>query len=285
MSLHPSSSPSLFRRVACLLGVCAGFCITFPALASNGIGSVTRINQSVTGKLSGRPLVMSVGDAVKQNESVRTDASGEARVTFVDYANLVIFSGSSIKLDRFILDSPDRARSVIMSTADGTFEFDSGNSAGAYRINTTAGSLTPHGTRFTFTVRGGRLRLDVEEGAVTFCPRGKSQAYCVVATPGHSVLGSAGAPAQVLGINETPVGPPPTIRTGSGPPPDCRQTGSCVPIGCWAGGQNARQGWGRQTNEGCGVINHRGGQQYGWTHAQRTYWRPSGFGRMTRFGG
>ena len=46
-----------------------------------------------------------------------------------------------------------------------------------------------------------------------FCPRGKGPAYCVVSTPGHDVIGSAGAPAQVLGMVE----PPPSAPTCTPP--------------------------------------------------------------------
>ena len=291
MSVHPSSSCPSSRRASRLLGVCASLGVAFPALAANGIGSVAGLSQSVTGAVSGTHFVpVSYGDEVKQNETVRTDASGEARLTLVDYTDLTIFRRSSIRLDRFILENPNRARSVVMSTSDGTFAFNSGQSPGAYLINTSAGTLTPQGTKFTFTVHGGSLRLDVDEGAVRFCPRGKSQAYCVVATPGHPVLGRAGAPAQVLGMVDTPTGPAPPVNTGAlGPQPNgggngqCYQAGRCVPSGC-----SPHRGASPfvPAYNGCRGDNPTGGWQR-W-HNGSTYWTGQRFGYtpgMQGFGG
>lgn len=222
MSMRPLRSQTWSIKAVKLFPLYAALCVASPALAAEAIGSAVAINRSVTGAVSGKPYPMSVGDAVKRDEWVRTDASGEARLNFVDSTNLVIFSGSAIRLTRF------SSNSVVMTTSDGTFAFNTGNSpSGAYRINTPAGTLIPH-SRFTFTVQGGRIRLDVQEGDVTFCPSGKSKASCVEATPGHPVVGQAGAPAQIEG------GPPPT-------PPVYRQatpinygspSGSGGPSGC-----------------------------------------------------
>jgi len=234
-------------------GVCAGLSIATPAPAATGIGSVTKLDRSVTGAISGRPFPVSFGDDVREDETLRTDGRGEARLTLVDDTNLVIFSRSSVKLDRFILESPDRARSVIVSTSDGTFAFDTGHSPHeAYRIDTSAGTLSPHGTRFTFALHGGRLKLDVQEGAVMFCPRGESEAYCVVARPGRSVLGSAGAAARVVVANVgTPDqgSPPPAIipsfRPPVGIPFNVPGLGSGGPSGpTWGGPSGHRRTWG-----------------------------------------
>jgi hypothetical protein len=176
---------------------------------------------------------------VKLNETVRTDASGQARLILVDSTVVAILSGSTMTVERYAPGSK------IMSTPDGTFTIHTGHgSAGELQINTSAGTLTPQGTRFWYDVRGGRIKLDVQEGAVRFCPRGKSQAYCVVATPGHDVIGSAGAPAQIQGTAEPPREPPISpapinyngapiyyndggANTNSGGPPYCYQTRGC----------------------------------------------------------
>ncbi len=190
---------SALARACVLVGLGVGLCVTTQAFAANSIGSVANITPSVTAAVSGRPFSVSAGDKVRTDETLRTDADGEARVRFADNTELVIFSRSSITIDRFILSSPDRARNVVMSTSDGTFAFNTGKSPSeAYALDTSAGMLTPHGTKFTFSVRDRRLRLDVQEGAVTFCPRGLSRAYCVDATPGRSVIGMAGARAQIV---------------------------------------------------------------------------------------
>jgi FecR protein len=234
MSLHPSSSPTLPRRAVCLFGVCAGLCVAAPTLAATTVGSAASINQSVTGALSGREFLVSVGDEVKLRETVRTDASGQARLLLVDDTDVAILSRSRMTVERYAPGSK------VVSAPDGTFIVHTGHgSAGELHINTSAGTLTPQGTRFWFDVRGGRMKLDVQEGAVRFCPRGKSEIYCVVATPGHEVTGSAGVPAQVQGMRELPPGPPispsPIIYNGGStntnvgrpPPLNCYQTRSC----------------------------------------------------------
>jgi FecR protein len=203
MSMHPTSSQASSRRAVGLFGVCAGFCVAVPALAAAPIGSATSVNQSVTGALSGRPFLVSVGDPVKLRETVRTDAFGQARLILVDDTDVAVLSGSTMTIERYAPGSK------VVSAPDGTFLIHTGNgSPGELHVNTSAGTLTPQGTRFWFDVRGGHIKLDVQEGAVRFCPRGKGPAYCVVSIPGHDVIGSAGAPAQVLGMVEPPASRP-----------------------------------------------------------------------------
>ena len=226
MSIHPLSSPALSRR-AVRLCVCAGVCVSAPAFAAPAIGGAAAIKQSVTGALSGREVLMSVGDEVKLRETVHTNVSGQARLILVDDTDVAILSRSTMTIDRY------EPGSKVMSTPDGTFIIHTGHgSEGELHINTSAGTLTPQGTRFWFDARGGRMKLDVQEGAVRFCPRGKSEAYCVVATPGYEVTGSAGAPARIQDTTETPPGrhisPSPIIRSGGNtntnigrPPPSC----------------------------------------------------------------
>jgi ferric-dicitrate binding protein FerR (iron transport regulator) len=188
MSMHPTSSRASYTRAVGLFGVCAGFCVSAPALAAGPIGSAASINQSVTGALGGRPSLVSVGDQVRLHETVRTDASGQARLVLVDDTEVAVLSGSTMTVERYAPGSK------VVSAPDGTFQIHTGNgSPGELHFNTSAGTLTPQGTRFWFDVRGGHIRLDVQEGAVRFCPRGKGPAYCVVSTPGHDVIGAAPA--------------------------------------------------------------------------------------------
>ena len=195
-----------------VVGVCAGLGLVCPAEAAAVVGTASKIKQTVTGGFDyGLARPMSDNDEVILNETVRTDASGEARLTLGEGTNLIVFAHSSIKVARF---TPSN---VVMTTADGTFAVSTGSPApGSYRIDTAAGTLTPHGTRFTFNVCGERLRLDVQEGAVTHCPRGKGKAYCVDVVPGHSVVGQAGAAPQVRGYAEPPA-PPPLTPPGAHP--------------------------------------------------------------------
>ncbi len=205
MSLHPSSSQALQCGAVGLIGVLAGLCAAAPGVAAPArVGTASSINDSVTGALGGRPFAVSVGDDVKLRETVQTDSSGQAHLLLVDDTDVAILSRSTMTIERYAPGSK------LMSTPDGTFLVHTGRGTpGEPRFDTSAGTLVPQGTRFWFDVRNGRIKLDVQEGAVRFCPRGKSQAYCVLATPSHNVLGSAGAPAQVLGMAGSPPPPPP----------------------------------------------------------------------------
>ena len=210
MCLHLSSSQALHAAAAGLIGALAGVWGATPSLAGGRVGAATSINNSVTGALGGRPFVVSVGDEVRLRETVQTDSSGQAHLLLDDDTDVAVLSRSTITIERYAPGSK------LVSAPDGTFRVHTGHgTAGEPRFETSAGTLTPEGTQFWFDVRNGRITLDVQEGAVRFCPRGKSQAFCVLATSGHSVLGSAGEPARViLGMvgAPPPAPPPPPIR-------------------------------------------------------------------------
>jgi len=204
------------------------------AAAAPVIGTTTGVTQSVTGGFGGKLAPMKVSDPVILEETVRTNASGEGRFTLEESTNLTIFSRSAIRVERFA------PTNVVMTTEDGTFAVTTGRlPPGSYRIDTSAGTLTPHGTIFTFSVRGGRLTLDVQQGAVTFCPRGKSRAYCVDAVPGHSVVGQAGAPPQIFGY----AGPPPSSPTLPPAQPMRYAPGPQGPTGCGSLAVRCPGGW------------------------------------------
>ena len=167
-----------------LIALCVG---AGPAEAAI-VGKATEITDLVTGGFGAKLGRMKVNDPVLLQQTVRT-ASGEGRFMLDENTVSTVFSRSSIKVARFA------PTNVVMSTADGTFEVTTGHlTPGSYRFDTTAGLLTPHGTRLWFSVRGARLKLDVQEGAVTFCPRGKSKAYCVDAVPGRELIVGAVTP-------------------------------------------------------------------------------------------
>jgi hypothetical protein len=273
MSLHPSSSQA-FGLLAALAGLCAGA----PSVAAGGrVGTASSINDSVTGALGGRPFVVSVGDDVRLRETVQTDSSGQAHLLLVDDTDVAMLSRSTMTIEHYAPGSK------LMSTPDGTFLVHTGHgTAGEPRFDTSAGTLTPQGTRFWFDVRDGRIKLDVQQGAVKFCPRGKSQAYCVLATPGRKVVGSAGAPAQVIGLAEpTPPAPPipPAYPTGINdyPTPYYPTTNDAGSVGMWPRGNCARM-----ENCGCrnsGNLKAMGG--YGGCGKGFGGWTTNGDGRTT----
>ena len=105
-----------------VVGVCAGLGLVCPAEAAAVVGTASKIKQTVTGGFDyGLARPMSDNDEVILNETVRTDASGEARLTLGEGTNLIVFAHSSIKVARF---TPSN---VVMTTADGTFAVSTGS--------------------------------------------------------------------------------------------------------------------------------------------------------------
>ena len=168
MSLHPSSSAPLSVQAVCVIGVCAGLCAAAPALAATTVGSATSINQSVTGALSGREVLMSVGDEVKLRETVQTDRFGQARLHLDDDTDVSILSRSTMTIKSYARGSK------VVWTPDGTFTVHTGHGTpGELHIDTSAGTLTPQGTRFWYDVRGGRLQARRSGGRSEVLPAGQ----------------------------------------------------------------------------------------------------------------
>jgi hypothetical protein len=201
------------------------------ALAAEPIGSATRVVPSVTGTMGGRTAAVAAGDSVVQDETMQTGPTGDARLRFVDETDLAIGPGSTVKLDRFVFAGGGSAASVVLSATRGAFRFATGVSAHeAYRIITPAAVIGVRGTRFSFAIRNGRLNLDVEQGVVIVCPRGKGAGDCVEARPGESVQARAGAPAQVFAAGGPPGAPP-----ARGAPPPGNPLGALPAIGLGIG--------------------------------------------------
>ena len=142
MSLHPSSSLAGPLRSVSLFVVCVSLCLAFPALGAEPIGTVTAIEGSATSEVGGRPSPLSVGDAVRLNETVRTDAAGKVKVRFVDGTDLSIGPSSSVTLDRFVWGNSDS--STVISPSRGTFFIRTPRS-GEYEIRTPSATIGTRG--------------------------------------------------------------------------------------------------------------------------------------------
>ena len=252
-----SSFTSKLFSAAGLIAVCVG---PGAAGAAAIVGKATQITDSVTGGSSAKLGAMKVNDPVFLQQTVRTNASGEGRFTLDENTYLTVFSRSSIKAARFATTN------VVMTTADGTFAVTTGSlPPGSYRVDTSAGTLTPHGTVFSFGVHGGRLTLGVRHRGGRLLPGAcKSKAYCVDAVPGRSVVGQAGAPAT--GPRLTPAEPrmtPPTtpVRVTQNPPGGPWPTNCNSPTGpCHYGGSGLAAGWAIRSSGSYGCA----GRGWGW---------------------
>lgn len=160
--------------------------IAAPATAQISIGNAVVAQNDVTGSAPRPAGMIRGGDAVFQNEQVRTGASAFAKLVFLDATNLAIGPSSQVMLDRFVYGGG--RRSVIVTAARGAIRFFSGESRSEnYEIRTPQAVIGVRGTVFDVGVSAGRTSVVLREGALTVCPR--SGGECVdLSRPGESAI-------------------------------------------------------------------------------------------------
>ncbi len=154
--------------------------LTEGALAEAGIGTATSIVTSV----SGDATALKTGDAVFQDQTIVTDATGVGQFEFADKTKLAIGPGSTLILDNFVYDSATSSGSVVINLTAGALRFMTGKAHhDAYTIVTPAATIGVRGTAFDiYADKSGELALAMIDGAVEVCPRGGA---CRV----HNVIG------------------------------------------------------------------------------------------------
>lgn len=167
-----------------------------PTFADN-VGTAISIKTQVAAEQPGEVRVLIAGAAVAQDETIRTDESGNAQLEFVDETLLTIGPSSSIKLDK-LLFAPDRkAKTFVLEAMIGAFRFVSGKSNHkAYEIRTPVATIGVRGTRFAFGIRGDEVTIVITQGLVTSCTRvtAAAAARCVNAAAGNTIVSTpAGA--------------------------------------------------------------------------------------------
>ena len=91
------------------------------AWAAERIGGAEIIINIVQGDLgSGSITPVAQGDAVYQDEGVRTRVDSKARFVLLDQTNVTIGPSSTIKLDRFVYDGSKQRGKIVLNLAKGT---------------------------------------------------------------------------------------------------------------------------------------------------------------------
>jgi hypothetical protein len=86
------------------------------------IGGAVIVLNSVEGSLdSGGVVPVAQGDAVYQDEGVRTHVDSKAALLLEDKTNVAIGPSSRIKLDRFVYAGPKQTGTIVLNVAKGTF--------------------------------------------------------------------------------------------------------------------------------------------------------------------
>src|SRR5215831_5999730 len=84
-----------------------------PALADN-VATAISVQTQAAAEQAGGLRVLAVGAGLAQDETIRTDQSGAARLKFVDETLLVMGPSSQIKLDKLVFDSNLKARNFVI---------------------------------------------------------------------------------------------------------------------------------------------------------------------------
>jgi len=169
---------------ACALLACLASSAVF---AQTLIGGATVIQNDVRGDIQGHRSKLAVGDRLFQNQTVQTAANSLAKFVFLDLTNMALGPLSQVKLDTFVYNGDETAKTVSLTAAKGAFRFISGKSQHeAYQVQTPQAVIGVRGTTYDVQVENGRTLVVLQEGAVNVCVR--NSANCRELTePGSSV--------------------------------------------------------------------------------------------------
>jgi len=170
---------------ACALLACLASSSVF---AQTLIGGATVIQNDVRGDFQGHRSKVAVGDRLFQNQTVQTAADSLAKFVFLDLTNMALGPLSQVKLDTFVYNGDETAKTVSLTAAKGAFRFISGKSPHeAYQVQTPQAVIGVRGTTYDVRVEGGRTLVVLQEGAVNVCVR--NSARCRELTePGSSLV-------------------------------------------------------------------------------------------------
>jgi hypothetical protein len=146
--------------------------IQTPAKAATPIGEVVAVGGSPRASGPGGKRVLGPGADIFEDDRITTGSGGNAQLLFVDGTKLVVGPSSTLVISRFLLRSPNRAKTFSIDALRGTFRFISGRSAkSAYDIKTSNASIGIRGTAFDFASRG-TTTLAVFSGLTSLCSGG-----------------------------------------------------------------------------------------------------------------
>ena len=174
-------------RAATAAGALVACLISSSGFAQTLIGGATIIKNDVRGDVQGHRSKVSVGDRVFQDQTVQTAADSLAKFVFLDLTNMALGPQSQVKLDAFVYNGDETAKTVTLTAAKGAFRFISGKSQhDAYQVQTPQAVIGVRGTTYDVQVANGRTLVVLQEGAVNVCLR--NTARCRELTePGSSV--------------------------------------------------------------------------------------------------
>ena len=164
-----------------------------PAFALDAIGKVSATVGTPSASGPGGDRDLKAGAAVYEDDKIVVGI-GNAQIILADGTKLVIGPGSTLVLDRFLMQGGNTAQKVSIKALRGTFRFITGRSAkSAYDIQTANATIGLRGTGFDFWVKQ-KTGVAVHVGFVSLCSDGK----CVNLQEGCQVGRAGGGEARML---------------------------------------------------------------------------------------
>ena len=134
------------------------------------IGAAAITQKIVTGRIAAKERPLKPGDRVFQNETVVTGNEAGAQILFRDETALTMGPDSSVVLDTLVYDPEKRSGKMTIRALSGAFRFVSGSGPKeGYQISTPMGTIGVRGTILRFWLGPDQLKLQVDEGAATYC--------------------------------------------------------------------------------------------------------------------
>ena len=162
----PGLSPALF------MGAMAFAILASPQTsgAAEKVGSAVDISTRVQGQ-SG---VLSKGDSIYRDETIRSNASGVGAFVFIDGTKLAVGPNSSVVIDEYVFGGGGTVKKLAIGATKGTLRWISGKSDHkAYRLQTPSGTLGVRGTAFDIYIGpDGVTAVTLLSGAADFCNSG-----------------------------------------------------------------------------------------------------------------
>jgi FecR protein len=175
------------KRATFALGLLI-LCGLFSSANAAAIAKVVALYGSPTA--SGRTLV--AGSDILEHDKISV-GTGNVQILFTDGTKLVLGSGSSLVIEKYLMRGGNTAQNVTIDALRGTFRFITGNSAKKnYHIKTSNATIGIRGTGFDFWVND-KTGIAVLEGKVKLCSGGacvnvNAGCQAAVAAPGDAHL-------------------------------------------------------------------------------------------------
>jgi hypothetical protein len=163
-----------------------GAALLAPAAMAAPIGTTAISTNQVSAKLGAAERALRRGDAINQNEIIRTGAASAAQLLFRDETSMSLGANTEIILDKMAYDPARKQGEVVVRAVNGAFRFVSGSmDSSSYKVTTPVGTIGVRGTMFSCDLNPRALFCRVTQGAIDVCDL---QGGCVNVPTGSTVL-------------------------------------------------------------------------------------------------